>query len=493
MKPPELTSSGHYIAWCASHAPGATAIVREGSAVSYRRLARHLARTVAWLKRSGIGPGMLVGTHLSRRYSQLLIMLGCEAAGAAAVALADTLSFDREILRHCDVLISDATPDFPDLADLTDTPRIVELSPDWLARLPSPPPDAVASLLERDIPPDEIVRVVRTSGTTGEPKAMPMTHKTWETRIDRVLDRLPPDILAAPRSLCLYNFNIGASYMRVLGVLRRGGVVYFASASDLAGLVGAGAVNDAFITVGDVDNALKAGLRAPAGHKMHFEVFGSAVSRRLRQQVRDRLNANMLNQYASNEIYSIAQMDDDNVGTLYPGVDVRILDDDGNDVPPGQLGRIRVRSETMVHEYFRDPTLTEACFIDGWFQTTDIGHAPAAGKLIVAGRADDILNVGGVKVPPAPIEERIRMIEGVSDAAVLSVENDNGVGMLLVAVETADPASFNQDEQISVIIKPYKRPFDLMAMPAFPRTDTAKVKRHEIVAEYQRSRGGRNS
>jgi acyl-coenzyme A synthetase/AMP-(fatty) acid ligase len=44
-----------------------------------------------------------------------------------------------------------------------------------------------------------------------------------------------------------------------------------------------------------------------------------------------------------------------------------------------------------------------------------------------------------------------------------------------------------------VIIKPYKRPFDLMAMPAFPRTDTAKVKRHEIVAEYQRSRGGRSS
>jgi acyl-coenzyme A synthetase/AMP-(fatty) acid ligase len=490
MKPPELTSSGHYIAWCASHAPGSIAIVREDSAVSYRRLARHLARTVAWLKRSGIGPGMLVGTHLSRRYSQLLIMLGCEVAGAAAVALADTLSFDREILRHCDVLISNATPNLPDMPDL---PRTIELSPDWLARLPSLPPDAMASLLERDIPPDEIVRVVRTSGTTGEPKAMPMTHKTWETRIDRVLDRLPPDILAAPRSLCLYNFNIGASYMRVLGVLRLGGVVYFASARNIASLVGAGAVNDAFITVGDVDNALKAGLRAPPGHKMHAEVFGSAVSLRLRQQVQAQLNANILNQYASNEIYSIAQMDDDNIGTLYPGVEVRILDDDGNDVPPGQLGRIRVRSETMVHEYFRDPKLTETCFIDGWFQTTDIGHAPAADKLIVAGRADDILNVGGIKVPPAPIEERIRRIEGVNDAAVLSVENDNGVGMLLVAIETADPANFNQDEQISAIIKPYKRPFDLMAMPAFPRTDTAKVKRHEIAAEYQRARGGSSS
>jgi acyl-coenzyme A synthetase/AMP-(fatty) acid ligase len=208
----------------------------------------------------------------------------------------------------------------------------------------------------------------------------------------------------------------------------------------------------------------------------------------LRQQVRERLNANMLNQYASNEIYSIAQMDDDNVGTLYSGVEVRILDDNNKAVPPGQLGRIRVRSETMVHEYFRDPTLTEACFIDGWFQTTDIGHMPAADKLIVAGRADDILNVGGIKVPPAPIEERIRLIEGVNDAAVLSVENDNGVGMLLVAIETADPASFNQDEQISAIIMPYKRPFDLMAMPAFPRTDTAKVKRHEIAAEYQRAR-----
>src|ERR1700729_2450911 len=104
MRRPELTSSGHYIAWYASNAPLATAIVRDGSSVSYRRLARDLARCVAWLKRSDIGPGMLVGTHVSRRYSQMLIMLACECAGAAAVALADTLSYDREIVRHCDVL-----------------------------------------------------------------------------------------------------------------------------------------------------------------------------------------------------------------------------------------------------------------------------------------------------------------------------------------------------------------------------------------------------
>jgi hypothetical protein len=92
-------------------------------------------------------------------------------------------------------------------------------------------------------------------------------------------------------------------------------------------------------------------------------------------------------------------------------------------------------------------------------------------------------------VPPMPIEERIRQIEGISDAAVLSVVNDNGVGMLLVAIETRDPGKFDRDEQIKAIIMPYKRPFDLMAMPAFPRTDTAKVKRHEIAAEYQKAQG----
>jgi acyl-coenzyme A synthetase/AMP-(fatty) acid ligase len=478
----KVKSIAQAVAWHASRTPQAIAVVRQGGPVTYRRLARDLTRCVHALRDFNIGPGTLVGLSLSHRYTHLLLMLGCELAGATMTAV---LTDDDDIIQHCGVILTDQS------GPLTLSPKTTVLTPDWLARARPPrvmpPLGGAADPLEREIPPEQIVRMLRTSGTTGRPKSMPLPHATWMLRVDRTTGPAADVVLPLPRLLCPYPLTIVSADMRVMGTLYHGGTVYLAAHDDVAGLISSGAINWAVLSLGDADGTVQRGIVPPAGHRMFIDVVGASVALPLRQRLRARLNAVVLNKYGANELHSIATFDDDNVGTLEPGTEARIVDEAGDDVVPGQTGRIRIRNDVMAHCYFNDPELTEECFIDGWFQTNDLGSQPEPGKLLLHGRVDEVLNIGGVKVPTAPIEHRIRQIDGVSDAVLVSIRNSRDVGILLVAVETAALEMAELEEKISPVLAVHRITYTLMLSRSLPRTRTGKVMRHAIEAEFRDS------
>jgi acyl-coenzyme A synthetase/AMP-(fatty) acid ligase len=482
MQRPDLSSTGQYIVWYARDAPEAIAIAGEGSNITYQRLAVDLVHCVRALKATAVGPRSLVGLHIARHYQKLLLLLACEIAGATAVSLTSGDFADGDdVVPHCDLILTDAAP------SSSGPPKTIAVPPDWLARLSLSAVRAEhLSPLEREIPPDQIVRVVRTSGTTGRRKAMPMSHATQQLRVVRTIGRVADDILPHPRMVCLYDLGVGTVYVRVLGVLQHGGTVFHTALAHVPALIAAGAVNYGTFSLTDIERLVQSASPPPAGHKMHVEVFGATVALRLREQIRRRLNARVTNKYASNETNPIAVIGDDNVGTLYPGVEVRIVDEAGRDLPHGEPGLIRVKTETMVHGYFNNPALTEASFIGGWYQTSDFGIMPEPGKLMLLGRADDMLNIGGVKIAPAPIEARVKLIGGIADAVVMSVASANDVGLLLVVVEVdGNPRPADLAEQISLVASDYVPAFEIMLSRRFPRTETGKVKRHELEAAYR--------
>ena len=109
--------------------------------------------------------------------------------------------------------------------------------------------------------------------------------------------------------------------------------------------------------------------------------------------------------------------------------------------------------------------------------------------MVVVGRADDVLNVGGVKFSPAPIEAQIRTIDGITDTALLSIDGANQAATLLVAIETANgEVPPGLVERINPIVSPYQRTFELAVMQRFPRTETGKLKRKELAANYLQAR-----
>jgi acyl-CoA synthetase (AMP-forming)/AMP-acid ligase II len=482
MQQSSFSCTTQYIAWYALRMPQKTAIVEGATHVDYRTMADDLARCIRALLQLGIMPGMLVGIEIRRdRYLHLLLLLACEAMGAATTSLTrDELSQDDHVLRHCAVLL------LHEAAVVADRPATRIIPPHWLADMADTPiSHEDRSALDQDVIPEQTARIVRTSGTTGRPKAMAVSHACQQNIVIRNTARLPRDILLNPVSLCLYNLAVRAVYLRVIGVLQHGGTVVFGKEDHTHQMLAAGAVNHAMFTVGDMERIIQHATMPPPGHLLHVELVGARVGPRLRQLIRERLTTRFSTRYSSNETNMISVPDDDNVGTLCQGAEARIVDEAGHALPQGEVGLIRVKTETMVDGYFDDPELTAAAFIDGWYHTNDTGYIPAPGKLVVLGRADDMLNIGGVKVPPSPLEDDIRCIQGVSDAAIMSIASANQVGMLLAAVEiTTDRPAADLAARVGDVLARYVRTFEFMPLRWFPRTETGKVKRQDIKAAF---------
>jgi acyl-coenzyme A synthetase/AMP-(fatty) acid ligase len=483
-----LSSTVQYIAWYAHHAGDATAIIEADRQVSYRALAADVARCAQALDQAWVRPGMLVGIETANRTLHLLLLLACEVIGAATISLAEAdLTPSDSLFPHCDVVLSSSSTEASG-----ESPRVIVIPPDWASRLARQmPADPDLAALERPERPEFLARIVRTSGSTGRPKAMPLSSTVQQLRIVRGLDRVAQDLLPPVRFLCLYRLAVGGICIRVLGTLQQGGTVVFAVEQQVTGLIASGAINYLILAVGDTERIIRDAVPPPAGHVFKLELFGAAVSPRFRQSIRERTHALVATRYSSNETNPVSITDDDNVGTLCPGVEVRIVDRAGNDLPLGQAGAIRVRSETMVPCYFNDAALTASSFFDGWFQTGDVGLMPARGKLLVLGRSDDMLNIGGIKVARLPLEAEVKQIDGISDTAALAIASENDVTLLLVAVEiAADTLSASLSRAISAVVSRHVRTFEIMPLPWFPRSASGKVQRPEIEAAFRRRQSG---
>jgi len=472
----QFAGTAQAIAWHARHAPDASAIVEMGERFSYLGCARMLAGWVRYLEVAGVRPGMLVGVEIGpRRPLHLMLFLACEVIGATAAAFAQTDRFEEDpVLPGCDLLVLTSPPAqrYPQAAIIV--PAAVPDRDDWLA-------------LERLPEMSRIVRISRTSGSTGRQKAVPISYEIQQRIVNQRWAYLPATIRRAPRLLCLYRLGVRAFYTRVYMTLQAGGTVVFAAEEQAPALLQAGAINWLPMILGHAEAVARQTARVPPGTAILVEPIGARTSQSLRNLITGRLGAEIHSNYSSNEVNTIAYIGEDDVGVLCSGVDVRIVDDSGRDLPAGEIGMICVRTTTMADGYWNDPALTATAFVDGWYRTADSGFVPEPGKIVVLGRADDMLNIGGIKLPPAPIEDEIRQIGGVLDAVLLTTADAGSANALVVAVEL-DPVAVAESlrPRIDRIVARYVRSFHLFPLPSFPRTENGKIRRGEIDAAFRR-------
>ncbi len=172
------------------------------------------------------------------------------------------------------------------------------------------------------------------------------------------------------------------------------------------------------------------------------------------------------------------RLDPGTAGRPLRGTDVRLLDLEGADVPPGAEGRIFARSG-MLFEGYSDGSDKER--IDGFVATGDVGHFD--GELLrVDGRDDEMVVSGGENVFPREVEDEIAAIEGVVEAAVVGVEDDR-FGQALVAYVVAEPdAGLDSDrirQHVRERLASFKVPREVEFLDRLPRNETGKVvKRH---------------
>jgi acyl-CoA synthetase (AMP-forming)/AMP-acid ligase II len=173
-------------------------------------------------------------------------------------------------------------------------------------------------------------------------------------------------------------------------------------------------------------------------------------------------------------------------GRPLPGVEVRLIDDAGQDVPLGERGEILVRGFNLSSGYYEEPESTAEVFqADGWLHTGDIAYMNEAGYLKVCDRKKDMFIVGGFNVAPAEVEGMLTAWEKISAAAVVAIP-DQHYGEVGVAFIVPTPGIDLTSEEVVAFARQamanYKVPRRVEIVAALPLNATGKVLKHELRA-----------
>jgi len=474
VRPPPTTAE-YLVSW-ALRAPAHPALREEGTEVSYSQLCGMVIQAAHQLRRLGVKRGDRVAVGGPGFGLQLIVLLAAEGIGAC------TLSFQAEgdpdidfVLTHAEWVIARVPQ------TMSASVRFIALDDAFLRELRQPVSEleGIWSPLEAH----EIQRISRTSGSSGRSKFMPLSRRAQEYWVSGSQDvkRYTPDT----RLLICGPLVMNVAFTRSSTCLRSGGLVMAGPGARLPQF----APTDVWGLPVQIERMLN---DAPAGWRsaqpVPVSTVGGVLTPGLRQRVREVFHAEPVSRYGNNETGVICDdLDAAGTGIMRHGVDVRILDDQGHELPRGVWGRIAVRTPSMAEGYIDLPEEAARSFQDGWFITADVGALIASRVLRLAGRQDDLVNIAGIKMPAAQIEDALRAGGEVRDCAVVSVnlqggEVTVGVALVLAPGVTAAQAQARLQGVLRLDASALAR---MLVLPELPLMHTGKVDRMALQRLFQ--------
>jgi acyl-coenzyme A synthetase/AMP-(fatty) acid ligase len=171
------------------------------------------------------------------------------------------------------------------------------------------------------------------------------------------------------------------------------------------------------------------------------------------------------------------------LGTAVPGFDLRVCDDDGADVPDGEVGWLRVRGGARAIAYWQHQEKTEAAFRGEWYVTGDMVSRDAEGCYTYCGRGDDMLKVSGKWLSPREVENCLLQHPAVKEAAVVGAVDADGLTKphaFVVAKESRADLCEELQAFVREKLEPYKYPREVHLVDDLPRTHLGKVDRGRL-------------
>ena len=471
-----------YLAFHAEERPQGLAFADGTRAVTYAEQLRDVHKFIRAAAALGLAPGNSVAIGCDDFYAHWLLIQAFEYLGIASASFhAQEGSSVRALLGVVDLVL--AEPHYP-----TGGWKTRAITPHWLHsihELPDgvPPPPAQWQ-------PDQPVRIVRTSGTTGEAKRFHMGYAGSEARLQQ-LSWLYREHPTGSGSLSTLSFAIGSTYHFASLALRGGRVVVAASRVAMPELPDR-IRRDRLCSLTLLPVQIKELLdHLPPDwvkpERLEITAFGAPVPDELRHAALERLADRIVEIYGSNEIGTIAvtlRPGTGGFGTLMPNVAVEIVDEAGEKLPDGEAGEIRIRGVGRFAGYVDDPSLTRRMLRDGWFYPGDLGIMQGR-TLQITGRTGDQVNLGGVKYGLAKIEGAAQRSggAGLKDVGAVPIANAAGLDEIHIALVTDGSDDRGVLERVGGALRPMLAgDINFIRLPAIPRNDAGKIDRAKLKA-----------
>jgi len=349
-------------------------------------------------------------------------------------------------------------------------------------------------IVDRD--PSDVAVLIFTAGTAGSPKAAMLTHGSLSANIRQVQAmperRLAPDDVSLGVLPMFHIFGLNV----VLGVtLAAGGKVVLVERFDPATALDTVRSHGCTIVAGAPPMwsawASLPGAPADAFASVRLAVSGaSRLPDEVAQAMEERYGIQVLEGYGLTEASPIVTSstainpERGTIGGPIPGVEIRLVDPNGEDVPLGDPGEIWVRGPNIFAGYWEDPDATaRALTPDGWLRTGDVAVADDAGRLRIVDRAKDLIIVSGFNVYPAEVEEVLLEHPNIEAAAVVGVEHPHSGEAVKAFVVPSEGRALEEDEVIDFVaarLARYKCPTKVLFVEEIPQGMAGKVLRREL-------------
>jgi long-chain acyl-CoA synthetase len=486
------------------HDPEAAALISRNRTITYGELVDSADRLRGGLAGLGITDGDRVALICGNGHPFVIAYLACVGLGAAVVPLNPT-SPPAELERELAAVGARAVVVDRSAAGWRDVDRTGLGSIEHVIAVDTDVLDdgvafddvlAAAPLPVANVAPDHVAALMFTSGTAGSPKAAMLTHgnllanveQAWSTtrRVgpdDVVYGAVPLFHIFGLNVVLGFSLSVGAAVLLVqrfdpvaaLESIRARGVTVIPGAPALwaAFVELEDAPPDAFATVRlALSGAAK--LPVPVAERM-LERFGVAIA-----------EGYGLTE-ASPVVTSSAGLPPrfGSAGKVLAGVELRLVDEDGEDALVGDVGQVWVRGPNVFAGYLDDPEATARVLTpDGWLRTGDIGVCDDDGWLYLVDRAKDLVIVSGFNVYPAEVEEVLAEHPGVAEVGVAGVHHD-ATGEAVVAFVVREPGSDVDETELGEHARNhlarYKCPSRIVFVDQLPRNPMGKLLRRELV------------
>ncbi|MBA1148335.1 acyl--CoA ligase [Ectothiorhodospiraceae bacterium WFHF3C12] len=474
--------------------PQAPALVDPQVRWTYGELGEAIDATREWLERMGVrrGDRIMVVSENGRALVSLLLAAGDLDVWVAIINARLSGSEIDHIRDNCQprrvlytVEVSPAAREHAERngAERITAPLIGELAVEPLADVEPAPVEAAGA--------DQVAAMIYTSGTTGAPKGVMLTHRgvLFIARVSGGMRNLKPGKRVYGVLPTSHVFGLSSV---CLGALANGACLYAVPRFDPAELVAA-LENEAINVLQGVPamyartlEYLKAQdhtLRADALE--YTSAGGSPLDLDLKSRVEPVFGTTLHNGYGLTEASpTISQTrigehhDTITVGKVLPGLDYRLLDDNGQEVNHGAVGELWVRGPNLMKGYYRRPEATaEVLTEDGWLNTGDLARIDEHGNLFIVGRSKELIIRSGFNVYPPDVEAVLNEHPDVTLSAVVGrqVQDNEEVVAFIQPVPgsglTAEALKAFAAERLSA----YKRPTTIIFMETLPATATGKI------------------